>query len=796
MERLIVWHRWLPPPEYAPEAAVSALGVAKRAEERLLSDGGEVLARIGGTLVVALEAALAIQATEACLALQEEFERQRDADAGAIAHAITIGHVWEDEATRTWLGDAIDRAQALANRARAGEIVLDEAAQVGAAAAFLFAREVAVSAAIRGEALDRKTPRRKDCRRGLRHLQPPALPASAHVQFQAFRQLAQGHGRHRVLLVGSYGVGTNSWLGRLYHELTPPLWLHVSAVAAPLAPLSSLAYALARISRSDHRLERILDPDLPGDSESLQVLEHVREGRAVVRRDVISALRHLLNKARERFGRRAWVSLAPLPLVDPATVAVIADATRDSAPEHLLIFRLAPEDKPPQTFLNDESLAEIRIPALTQGEARAMAQSMLGRSTLHELARRAAAMTGSSPLGVAEAVRVLVASGDIIHDGEKFAWRRGPAGRLSTLSAEALIEERVDQLEPDATRILEIIACVPDPGDTRIVSGVAAADGLGADAVVRAVDDLCDQSLLERFSEGLSINPTLRSVVERGMPPARLAEIHRFIAQELEQTIKRDGFSRATLGYYQARGGRHGAAVEALLDVARTAGQRGFLRSGVRLAAAAVECDPSAETRQRAAQLAQSLNERAQANRRSAEAISVRPMPESDPILPVPSDSAPPLANEAVQQAIDAMIARDFEAVERAIELVVAAGRDGPVVDRLRAMSLLSRGDRDGALRAIDKGRTTEDEPTIETTRALLTRALVLLESDQLESGVRVSLRALARARKAAEMPGERAALQTLALFYRRLGRDPDAQGLELAASSVGTLPRSTMSGS
>lgn len=796
MERLIVWHRWLPPPEYAPDAAARALGLVKRAEERLLAEGGQVLARIGGTLVVALEAALAVHATEACLALQESFDRSRDADAGAIAYAITIGQLLQDEGTQTWVGDALDRAQALANRARGGEIVLDEAAQVGAAAAFLFAREVSVSASIRGEALDRKTPRRKDCRRGLRHLHPPGLPASAQVQFQALRQLAQNPGRHRVLLVGPYGAGTNSWLARLSHELTPPLWLHISAVAAPLAPLSSLAYALARIARSDRNLEHILDRDLPGDGESLEVLEHVREGRAVVRRDVIAALRHLLQKTRERFGRRAWLTLAPLPLIDPATVAVVADATRDSAPEHLLIFRMTPEDKPPQTFLSDEGLAEIRIPALTQAEARSMAQSMLGRGTLQELARRAAAMTGSSPLGVAEAVRVLVASGDIIHDGEKFAWRRGPAGRLSTLSAEALIEERVDQLEADATRILEVLACVPDPGDTRVVSGVAAADGLNTDAVVRAVDDLVEQSLLERFTEGLSINPTVRSVVERGMPPGRLSEIHRFIAQELEQTIRLDGFARATLGYYQARGGRHADAVEALLEVARTAGQRGFLRSGVRLAAAAVECDPSAETRQRAAQLAQTLNERAQANRRSAEAISVRPMPESDQNLPVPTESGPPLANEAVQQAIDAMIARDFEGVERAIELVVAAGRDGPVVDRLRAMSLLSRGDRDGALRAIEKGRSPEEDRDVETTRALLTRALVMLESDHLEQGVRVALRALARARKDSELAGERAALQTLALFYRRFGRDPDAQGLELAATSVGTLPRSTMSGS
>lgn len=425
-----------------------------------------------------------------------------------------------------------------------------------------------------------------------------------------------------------------------------------------------------------------------------------------------------------------------------------------------------------------------------------MAQSMLGRATPNDVARRAAAMGGDTPLGVAEAVRVLIASGDVIYDGEKFVWRRGPAGRLNTLSSEALLEERIDQQDATITRVLEVLSSVPDPNETSLVLRVAEADGLSNADVERAYDELSRQSLIDRVERAALLSPMVRTVVEAAMPPARLAEVNRFIATALEQRMRKDqGFARATLGYYLAHGGRQDEAVEALLEVARTAGQRGFLRSGVRLAAAAVECDPSPKTRQRAAQLAQAMNERARAKRRPAEAQSIPPAPSTSQALPVPEEPAPPLASEAVSRAIEAMIARDFDAVDRSIELMVAAGRDGPAVDRLRAMSMLSRGDRDGALRALERSRPSQP-PKADDARVLLTQALVQLENDELEPGVRSALRALAFARRASDIPGERAALQTMALFYRRLGRHDDAQKLEVAASSVGTLPRATVSGS
>jgi hypothetical protein len=783
-ERLIVWHRWLPPPESAPEALRHAAAFRERVKERLAAEHAEVLSELGGTIVCALDPAFAVAAVDACMELLSAFGADSDADLGATSHAITIG-------TLTTLGngivsgDALDRAQALANKARPGELVLDEAAQTAVATTFLFAREIVAGPGVRGEALDRSAPRRRDCRRGLLHLAPPQLPGSAQAPFSALRQVAGGEGRHRVLVVGPYGAGSVSWLLRLEAELAPPWWMHVAVVAAPLAPLSNLSYALRRMSRVGRGPEHLLDATSTADARAIDALTRTRDGYPVARREVISALRHLLARVHEIHGKRAWISMGPLPFIDPATLGVIADATRDNAPDHLLIVRMGPDERPPEAFARGGAIAEIRIPHLSQSEGRALAQSMLGRATGSDIARRAAAMGGSTPLGVAEAVRVLISSGDVLFDRDKFCWRRGPAGRVSTIPVEALLEERIELLDSETRRVLEALSAVPDVAERDLLEEVRLADGLSPEAQARAIEQLVAESLVDRHGGTLALASLVRAVVEQMMPPARLAEVHRFVASSLERRLApQQVFAQATLGYYMARGGRPEAAVDVLLGVAMSSGQSGFVRSGVRLAAAAVECDPSTDTRARAAQLAQALSERTQ-QRKSLD-ITPRSLPTSEPALPVPEEGPSPLTSQAMEHAISAILARDFDAVERSIELLVAAGKDGPGVDRLRAMTLLSKGDRTGAMRSLERARRRAPDPEQDSPRTALSMALVLLEGGDGSNAVREALRALLLARRAGDDLGQTAALKTLAACYLRLDRQAEAEQLERAATRGG----------
>jgi len=795
MERLIVWHRWLPPPESGPEALAHAESARARCHDLLSREGARTLASIGGTLVCSLDPAYIDAVIEACLSLLTTFGQGATPEAGSLSIAIAVGALPGSEGA-SLISDAVDRAQALANRAHPGELVLDAAAHASTAATFLFARELTVSSGVAGEVVDRAFPRRGECRAGLAQLSPPSLPSSALSPFLSLKQLAQSRGRHRVLVMGPYGAGVNSWLHHLAKETKPVLWLHVSAVAAPLAPLSGLAYALERLRAEQRGPEQLLDPKHEGDARTIDLLAQLREGRPVSRREAISSLRHLIIRVTELHGVRCWISVSPVPLVDPASVGVIADAVRDCPADHLLVLRMALDSKPPEALARGGGLTEIRLPALTQPEARALAQSMLGKAAANDLARRAAAMGGTTPLGVAEAVRVLVSSGDVIHDGKAFRWRRGPAGRINTIAVEEMIEERVDQLDDDARRVLEILASAPDPAEAALIDQVRAADGVSADAQTRALSQLVSESLIERTGRILSLTSVVRSVVTECMPSARLSEVHRFIADAMRTRLGPEHiFAHATLGYYMARGGNPEGAVDVLLDVARSAGQLGFVRSGVRLAAAAVECDPTGQTRERAAQIAQALSVRKEAPKRE-EAAQTPAEPASDLTLPVPEHPEHLFSSQAMQQAIEAIIARDFDGVERSLELLVAAGKDGPAVDRLRAMTLLAQGERSAAIRTLDRARQRGTPTPLETPRALLARALISLDAGEASAAVRETLRALSITRAQQDPRGEEACLLALSSCYRKLGREREASKLERAARERAGLQAPSASGS
>jgi hypothetical protein len=791
MERLIVWHRWCPPPEPTPEAVAQAAIWRIGARSRFTRENGEVVTELGGSAVFLLDPADAVRAVELCLSIQDEVEAE-GSEFGHVAHALAVGMIERTHAQGAYVGDALDRAQALANRARPSEVVLDPTAQGAAASAFLFSRALSAGPAVQGEVIDRAHPRRRDCRNALKHLNPPQLHGSAQAQLGMLKQVAQSPGRHRVVLVGAYGSGTGSWLSHVASEVKPPLWLDIRALSTAIAPLSGLSYALRRLSPAEAP-EALFDLTHEHDRAALSVLADLRRGEAVGRRDAVSALQRLLARCLKVTGRRGWVTISPAPMVDPATIGVVAEVARDGGPDCFTLLRVPPDARPPESFARGGNLAEIRVPPMTQQEGRALAQSMLGKLTSQDIARRAAAMGGNTPLGVAEAVRVLIATGDVIVDSGKFRWRRGPAGRVATLTIEGLLEERVDEMSLDARRLLEAMATVPDPDESTLVAKVAEADGLSPHAREAALEELIGQALVDRTARGLTLSRHVRAVIEQAMPPARLSELSRFVAETMARDAPNAGaYARATLAHYVARGGRPTEAADILLAVALSAGQNGFVRSGVRLAAAAVECEPSEEIRTRAAAIAEKLSERSmQAPPRRVP--SERPEAFSASAAPT---GTRPLADKAMTQAVASIAARNFDAVDRALELLVAAGRDGPPVDRLRGLRLLAQGDNEAAARFLARARhRVQDEQQGESTRTAVASALLLAESGQPANGVREALKALAYARESGDDAGEHAAVRTLAVCFERLGRADDAEALR-AVPRRSTLPDAAKSGS
>lgn len=788
MERVIVWHRWSVPPEPSPEAIGAATAWRDAARDRFAQTGAEVLFELGGSIAFALDVAHVVQAVELCMSALRD--AKQDEAAGGVACGITLGFIARSGAA-TYVGDALDRAQVLANAAAAQEIMLDAAVRAAAAGAFLFEREVTFSDGPSAAVLDRNYPRKSDCQRALFSLGQVPLLADEHPPLAPLHQLAEGLEPKRVLVIAPHGFGFSAWLARFAAAIRPTLWLDVHANGAVLAPLSGLMHALARLPE-ELSPERVLRGTGERDAQARAQLVSIRQGDAVARRDAIVALRHFFARVAER-GGRLLVTVDPAPLVDPSTVGVIAEACRDHQLPVLAVVRTLVDAKPPSGFARDGELVQVRLTELGKLEGRALAANLLGVELPSDIARRAASLGGGTPLAIAETVRLLVSAGDIVFEDGGFRWRRGPTGNLTAQSLEALLEERIDGLAAPLRRALEVLAALPDPEDTALAIEVARANGLMDDAWTRAVDDLAGLGFVSTrpgpHGPSAQIAAVVRVVLRAMSTPGRDRELNRSVASALEHRPDAQGrFARANYAYYLAHAARKADAATILLDVAALAGQMGYLRSGVRLAAAAVESDTSPQTRARAAQIAQKLAEThsdttARSTHTNLPAIAAKR--DATGGHPLPADGSDSMAGETRQRAVEAMLARDYDEIDRAIELLTAAGYDGASIDRLRVVTLLIKGDQAGAETLLARLRSEDDAGdghSPKTPQLTLTAALTALATGELKQAVRESLSALARTREARDALGQRASLSVLSLCYRGLGRTADAARFAEAA--------------
>jgi hypothetical protein len=408
-------------------------------------------------------------------------------------------------------------------------------------------------------------------------------------------------------------------------------------------------------------------------------------------------------------------------------------------------------------------MREWTVPPLKPSEARQIAAGILDEPTSSDLVRRVAQLGGETVLGVVEASRTLVASGDLVHDGFHFAWRVGPRVAHQAIPTEALLDERLAPLDPGPRRLLEIASIVPWGSPASLVHDVCTRDGLERKTIEAARVELRRQCFLSDDSPPKPTSVALRGVVVQGMPPARVSELRRFLGQALRERATTEGpFPRATAGYYLAEGGLVDEGAKALLETAEVALLAGHARSAVRLAAAAVQFQPSRDARAWAARIS-----------REATAGSKGSMPAG-----VRASLAPPTRASLARQAVKALLEHEIDRVERCIEVATAEGRDLGAVRRLRALALLLRGDASGATQALH-GTIPNSEPDIRDAIAL---AWVTLHAGDAEHAVRHALEALAQARRREDTRAEGAILHSLAAFYRTLGREADARGIGASA--------------
>ena len=743
-ERLIVWHRLLPPTRPEQDDPVVAAEWVKAVSARGTGAGGQVLARVGGSVALAFELVDVHQALEFCLGLLSEADELGGTHGPRIALGLASGTLSPQDG---WFGGStIDRAQLLAARARRGELVLDEPTRDAVEMTYLFGRTIGSGvSSVRGFAVDRSVPRRAACRAWIRDLKAAPVPSSTADALREIRnRAAESRGSDCIVLRGSGTNGGAAFLEGLAEELQPSVMLHFAGVPGGLEPLGSLRLALSREWGSGPRLEAALGP---GSS----ALGRVARGMPVEKMVLFDELAALIGRLAEN--GRPWFVFDPLSSIDPTTLGLIAGLS--ACTSLFLVVRAPTEAVLPGPFA-DLPWRQFHLPALSRDDALETARVVLGPSTEDDVVRRVAQFGGESVLGVEEAARALVCSGDLVFDGLRFRWRIGPRPGSSAIPVDRLITERLETLDDTATRMLEAI-CVSPPGTPRLLgAAIAERDGLSAERRRDATRQLTQEGYLAGGSQLQPSSEVLRAVVIRGMPAGRLAELHRFVADAMGASSLFPGpLSRATTGFFLAQGGNALDGAVATLDAARAALDANMRHAARRLAAAAVQIHPLVEVRQAAADIAKDAAE---------------------------DEVAAEVPERLAARAVTALLSGHFDAVDDHLDMAVAEGRDLGAAHRLRAIAALGRGDTNAAFAAFEKAHAKAGDDIGAQARASLTLAWVLLHDGDGESCIRAGLAALAAARRMKDPRGEAAAMHTLSAAMRAMGRESDAVAIAEAA--------------
>lgn len=771
MEAFVLWHRTAPGAHDDDADPTSGVQWLRAVRQRAEAARAIVLGPVGSAYACIFEGYDAPRVIEFALALMTEAERSTEfAQAPRIAVGVALGEVdfvpTVDGRGVDYVGATIDRAQLLANRARPGELVLDTAARDAAQGTYLFHRAVGTGEpALRGHALDREEPRIADCRRHFVQLGRPPTPKSITDAFAPMRDDATTEGANTVAVRGLVGSGARRSIAELEFALRPSVVLRCVGVPGGLEPLGSLRAALIRAyGPQASALGRVAGLE----AAHAEVLAGIARGEIVEFEIATKALTELLAASRQSDTTKPWIVFDPVHEVDESTLEVVGRIAREPRNDMLGIVHLRPDTAVPESLLRAHRLREIQVPRLRNDEARHIVEKMLREASGGDIARRVAAAAAETPLAVVECVRAWIASGDVVRRGKTFVFRVGPRTSEKTTYAHSL-GERLALLDPDAARMLELLASVPPTFTAEDFAALAAVDAPDPASVERSLARLRDDRFIAG-SHSLELDTVeLRDIVLGQMPGPRRAELAARVAARMKA---QDGFGRASLGHYLAESGASEKAAIAMLEAAEQAVRTGHSRACIRLAAAAVKTVPSPTTRARAAAMLRFATLRVPQGMTPGEARQS---------IEVPAESV----ESAAAVVLTAIRARDFDRVERYVDLAIAEGASLAAADRWRALLFLLRGDPEGAATAVARARERALADKSSVSRTELVAALLDLHEGRPRSAVRGLLSVLADVRERGDAPGARAVLHMLSVCYLALGRAEDAETITRATAGA-----------
>ena len=771
MERFVLWHRILPPAFEEEETTAAAGQWARYVTNEVKNGGGEVMSSLAGTVVANFGLHELKSAINLALRLLAEAESQPVPAGGLpIAFGIATGEIQranDDAGQPTNSGGAIDRAQLLANQAHAGEVVLDVESREAASRTYLFGRSVSTSSfALQGEAIDRSRPLLEQCRQAVGLLASAPVPASVRHAFEPIKKAAAGSKSATFYLKGPLGIGARNGIFALREELRPPAFLEIGAVPGGLEPLGGLRLALLKAWRTLESARQGLKHTEPGVADAIKAIACATPPR---REATIHALKVLLRALQNEQGL-PWIYVDRISALDPATLWVLGPVLSDESVAALLCIRTT-ESTVPAGLRSLRESVRIELPAIDPSEALLVAAGVLGPNADTEIAKQLVITGGTTVLGIEEAARTMVATGDLVHDGKGFVWREEAGERRQYLGPRALLEERFATLDTSSMRYLEV-ACTALPASSgQVIDAAVGLDGIPESTRRRCLEALVSDGLLT--PQGKPSSELLRRAVLQRMPPARRSEVYRFVAEALHTAEPLVGPSMAaTVGAYLCEGGDLERGAHAILEAGSLAADLGYTASAVRLAASAVQYQPDVDTRSAASEISKAVR------------LPSVPSPDLDEDRPTI-----PVAEAALENTAEAVVHvlkdRDHQQFDALIESAIAAGGDLTGAHCLRVVSYISREDIQSATEALEAARKSPNRKPGATIRVSIASACLQLARGRRHDAMIDSLEALAAARAQQDGPGEAAALKMVSATCLAAGLNSDADRIAGVAGAL-----------
>lgn len=740
MPDFLLWYRRLPAVHLEAQeetAGAWASGIASN-----FSDAGvDILHRIGGSV------AGTFARTNATVVLHTALEQILDGESLSPPVRATIGVTTCTE-DPDMLDLHLDTAQLLANRGRAGEIVLSEEATHSLAHVLLFDRTVRLGVSgLRGVALDREYPWRQTAVQSVASVVLPNPGIEGFTLFDPFIEKVREFPGQWHILRGDEESGCELWVQAAKKSLSPAWVMHLAPVPGAWETLGSLRLSLAQQWAGPKDIEERVP------RKWRPIAQALISGSMAPKEEVIAFLTGMFDAA------PGWVFIDPLSGVDPSSSEVVFRAA--SASKHTtVIARLEPGARLPAA-VQKAVASDTDTTNLDAANLELLAQLLLGKETSAEIVQKVVRLAQPTVRGVLETVRTIISTADVVPRDGSFRWRKTPRMARQPLPTTSMLDEQFGAFRGQVRRLLECIAICPHGTPNEIQWIVMRSEGIEPERCMEIVDDLQRLHILAPSSPLRFSNPLPRKTLLNRMSLARRNALRMKAAEALDATAdERVNHAAGTRAFFYLECGENDDAATAFLQAAKAAVECDFSRASLRLAAAAVRAHGTPEV-QAEAQLIENANRETEKTVIDATTLG----------------AGEALTRSNLDQLWEAIEAGNEDGVETLLDTMQTRGMSAQATDRIRALAYLKFGKWDAAATAMQAAEHRAAEPA-HRNRQQIVRSMVKLAAGRIDDAVLDILAVLERVRTNHDLAGEAAALAALSSVNQAASNPEQSQRL------------------